>query len=157
MGYILLIELLNTKPNLQYLLHILLKWIWITGLFGLTRSSVIMDLCRHIRCNILPLHYGWCCTLKTYDERIISMTFVISKYLSCLQNNTNLKWVKYALLQLFRGQYFSALSAKFSCVVVWRPIRCHLNFRATDIYTVNWLPYRCHSLIIHASICWLSL
>lgn len=36
MGYILLIEPLNTKPNLQYLLHILQKWIWITGLFGRT-------------------------------------------------------------------------------------------------------------------------
>lgn len=144
MGYILLIELLNTKPNLQYLLHILQKWIWITGLFGRTRSSVIMDLCMHIRCNILPLHYGWCCTLKTYDERIISMNFVIYKCLSCLQNNTNLKWVKYALLQLFlRGQYFSAT---FLFVVVWRPIRCHLYFRATDIYTINWLPYRCHLL-----------
>lgn len=151
MGYILLIELLNTKPNLQYLLHILQKWIWITGLFGLTRSSVIMDLCRRIRCNILPLHYGWCRTLKTYDERIISMNFVTYKYLSCLQNNTNLK-CSFAFVSTR-----TVFECYISVCVIWRPIRCHLNFRATDIYAVNWLPYRCHSLIIHASICWLSL
>lgn len=148
MGYILLIELLNTKPNLQHLLHILQKWIWITGLFGRTRSSVIMDLCMHIRCNILPLHYGWCCTLKTYDEGSWQWTLLYINAWAASKTTQIWNESNIALLQLFlQGQYFSA---KFSFVVVWRPIRCHLDFRATDIYTINWLAYWCH---LHATTC----